>query len=280
MRYVDEDLNDSPTHPKPLDVDNTFKIRELIVQVSKHQHIILFLDIDGTISEFHPNPAQSTIHPTLLKTIHHLDALTLLTLVTGRSVQQAQTMIQPYRWDIVGSHGLEYSKSKIQQHIDFKIESLNQLEAFIQLLSKQTPQLRIEVKRYSIALHFREHPELASVAKAIAQHCLDRFSEYFEIKSGKCVYELVPKGTNKGSAIAHIIEECDLHADGNGMHYYPIFIGDDVTDESGFRVINQFHGCSIKVGSGQTEATHHLNNVSQVQYFLEGLSTRLSIMKT
>ncbi len=72
----------------------------------------------------------------------------------------------------------------------------------------------------------------------------------------------MPKGANKGSAIQQIIQQYHL------SDHYPIFIGDDLTDEAGFQVINTFKGCSIKVGTGNTVAQHRLENVTQVQAFL------------
>ena len=70
------------------------------------------------------------------------------------------------------------------------------------------------------------------------------------------------EGANKGAAIQKIIQHYHLN------DYYPIFIGDDLTDEAGFKVINTLNGCSIKVGSGKTLAHHRLEKVTQVQAFL------------
>ena len=97
-----------------------------------------------------------------------------------------------------------------------------------------------------------------------ALDCLTHF-QAFELKAGKFVFELVPKGANKGSAIQHIHQQAHL------SDHYPIFIGDDLTDEAGFQVINSLKGCSIKVGTGNTVAQHRLENVTQVQAFLTEL---------
>ncbi|MNY55112.1 Trehalose-6-phosphate phosphatase [compost metagenome] len=44
----------------------------------------------------------------------------------------------------------------------------------------------------------------------------------------------------------------------------PVFVGDDLTDESGFSVVNQAGGVSIKVGQGETCAAWRLANVASV----------------
>ncbi|HCB31384.1 MAG TPA: trehalose-phosphatase [Acinetobacter lwoffii] len=224
--------------------------------------LVLFLDIDGTISEFHPDPAKSIIKNETLNTLRELQQYIQLVLVTGRSIVQAQKLIYPFDWNIAGSHGLELSyQSRLSKLIDLNPKQFELLKNYITEHSNNIPQTRIEIKDYSVALHFREHPYLEHQVHAFALNCLTHFQD-FELKAGKFVFELVPKGANKGSAIQQIIQQYHL------SDHYPIFIGDDLTDEAGFQVINTFKGCSIKVGTGNTVAQHRLENVTQVQAFL------------
>lgn len=225
--------------------------------------VVLFLDIDGTISEFHPDPDKSIIYPEIINILENLQQYIQLILVTGRSILQAQKLIHPLQWNIAGSHGLELIyQADLKTLISLNKPQLQALKQYIQEQAVQIPDLRIEVKDYSVALHFREHPQLEDRVHAFALECLNQFSD-FELKAGKYVFELVPKGANKGSAIQQIIQQYHL------TDHYPMFIGDDLTDEAGFKVINALHGCSIKVGLGQTLARYRLENVSQVQAFLK-----------
>ena len=225
--------------------------------------VVLFLDIDGTISEFHPDPDKSIIHPEIINILENLQQYIQLILVTGRSILQAQKLIHPLQWNIAGSHGLELIyQADLKRLVSLNQPQLQVLKQHIQEQAVQIPDLRIEVKDYSVALHFREHPQLEDRVHVFALECLNQFSD-FELKAGKYVFELVPKGANKGSAIQQIIQQYHL------TDHYPMFIGDDLTDEAGFKVINALHGCSIKVGLGQTLARYRLENVSQVQAFLK-----------
>jgi trehalose 6-phosphate phosphatase len=62
------------------------------------------------------------------------------------------------------------------------------------------------------------------------------------------VLELAPRDHHKGEAIREMLQ----HEPFAGRR--PIFIGDDVTDEDGFQVVNELGGVSIRVGTGAATA--------------------------
>ena len=61
-----------------------------------------------------------------------------------------------------------------------------------------------------------------------------------------------PTGADKGSVVGDLMT----------IHPFcgrrPIFIGDDQTDEHGFRAVNRLDGLSVKIGKGQTDAVCRL----------------------
>ena len=80
------------------------------------------------------------------------------------------------------------------------------------------------------------------------------------------MFEIRPAGFSKGKAI-----QAFMHGE-PFVGRLPVFIGDDVTDEDGFAIVNALGGTSIRVGHvAPSAATHHLANVSEVIDWLRSL---------
>jgi trehalose 6-phosphate phosphatase len=86
------------------------------------------------------------------------------------------------------------------------------------------------------------------------------------MQPGKCVIELKPSGINKGAAIDAFLQESPFKG------RKPIFIGDDLTDEHGFEVVNAKSGISVKVGAGTTHAQWRLGCVNDVHQWLKRIT--------
>ena len=77
------------------------------------------------------------------------------------------------------------------------------------------------------------------------------------------VLEIAPAAHSKGVAIETFLKEKPFAG------RVPVFVGDDVTDEDGFRAVNEAHGISIRVGDiRQSAATYYLRDVAAVQPWL------------
>lgn len=231
---------------------------------SKEKQYCLFLDIDGTLSEFHIDPSQSFIPQSTLQTLQQLIDLDITVIaMTGRSVKVASQLFFPLQAPIAGTHGLEIQidqETKLNTCVDEIDISL--LQYNVQKACLAYPQLLIENKDYSVAIHYRQYPELAEIVKKIALN-IQCMHPKFKMNEGKYVFELLPAEADKGRAIQKILDHF------NFTHVLPIFIGDDKTDESGFKIINHYHGVSIKVGEEQTQAHYRLKNVADVAHFLD-----------
>ena len=80
---------------------------------------------------------------------------------------------------------------------------------------------------------------------------------------GKMVAELRPAGSTKGVAVSEFMSEDPFRG------RVPVYIGDDLTDESAFEWVNGAGGLSIAVNvSGATAARERLPSVSAVREWL------------
>jgi trehalose 6-phosphate phosphatase len=95
----------------------------------------------------------------------------------------------------------------------------------------------------------------------------------FQLVAGKMVYEIKPGGRDKGTAIADFMTEAPFAG------RVPVFIGDDVTDEDGFTVVNGAGGHSIKVGAGNSLARWRLSDAQSVRCWLEAYAAFLDKKK-
>lgn len=261
----------SVNSPSQLLVDNVAKV------VQGVSDLLLLLDIDGTLSEFHPDPQQSFISNDNLAILAQLQNHLPLWLVTGRSVADARRLTAPLKLPVIGSHGLQCD-TLIDSYslVDIDLAQLEQINQSVINATGDRPHWRIEQKPFGVALHFREHPELADSALTIMQAIGHDFKEW-QLKAGKCVYELLPQGVDKGSAINHVLNHYHPHC-------RPIFIGDDVTDEAGFIAVQSYgdtsnkkgsdiKGIGVKVGCEPTHAHYYVSDVSAVTALLQGLLT-------
>ena len=261
----------SATSPSQLLANNIAKV------VQGVSGLLLLLDIDGTLSEFHPDPQQSFISNDNLAILAQLQNHIPIWLVTGRSVADARRLTAPLKLPVIGSHGLQCD-TLIDGYslVDINLAQLQQINQSVVNATGDNPHWRIEQKPFGVALHFREHPELADKALTIMQAIGHDFNDW-QLKAGKCVYELLPQGVDKGSAINHVLKHYHPHC-------CPIFIGDDVTDEAGFIAVQSYgdtsnkkssdiKGIGVKVGYEPTHAHYYVSDVSAVTALLQGLLT-------
>ena len=92
----------------------------------------------------------------------------------------------------------------------------------------------------------------------------------YRLIDGKKVLEIAPRDHHKGEAIREMLQHPPFHG------RRPVFIGDDVTDEDGFRIVNDLGGLSIRVGQGnETAARYALGNVDDVHDWLRVVAASL-----
>lgn len=225
-----------------------------------------FFDIDGTLVDIAPTPSEIFLEHDLHVLIRRLHRSSggALALISGRSIADVDSIFAGSSLPVAGQHGLERRNAlgNISRHNAIP-EQLAEARKRLGEATARHSGLLLEDKGLSLALHYRAAPALASFAHRIMRDLHADIGPDYTILSGKRVVELKPSGKDKGEAVREFMEEEPFRG------RIPVFIGDDVTDEHGFKVVNAHRGHSIKVGGGQTSARWRLRNVEAVRSWLE-----------
>lgn len=227
----------------------------------------LFLDVDGTLLTIASHPDAVKVSDDLLRLLARLNERVggAIALISGRAIANLDGLFDPLRLPCAGVHGLERRGADAVLHRSDAASLLAPLRPALADFVHARQGLLLEDKQQSLAVHFRNAPACEDEAEAFLRRLIAPEAKNLELKRGKMVLEVKPAGANKGTAIAAFMAERPF----SGRR--PVFIGDDVTDEDGFHVVNGLGGLSIRVGhDGHTAAPYHLADEAAVHAWLRG----------
>lgn len=229
----------------------------------------LFLDIDGTLLEIAETPERVHVPPPLKELLARLahDHAGALALVSGRSIAQVDRLFRPLTFPCAGLHGFERRDAGGVLHRPSTTdERLRRASSFLAALVAVNPGLCLEDKESTLAVHFRQAPDLEAIARRIVTQALHILGSGYCLLEGKMVLELKPDGFSKSTAIAAFLREPPF------QDRVPIFLGDDHTDEAGFTYVEGLGGTAIHVGSNRaSHARWRLSDVPAVHGWLTSL---------
>lgn len=235
--------------------------------------IALFLDVDGTLLDLAPRPDAVQVPaglPAVLDTVRQgLDGA--LALLSGRALATLDRLFAPHGFAAAGLHGLERrdATGQLAAHAA-PGPAMAALRAGMQGIHARHPGLLLEDKGGSLALHWRQSPDLAPVALEGVRTLARELGNGFTIQHGKQVVELRPAGADKGQAL-----RC-LMATPTFVGRLPLVFGDDLTDESAFQAAAALGGFGVIVGPRRpTAAGHALSGPAALRDWLAALPQQL-----
>lgn len=229
-------------------------------------HCALFLDIDGTLLELAERPdavradgAVSALLPALSRALGGA-----LALVTGRGISDVDRLFPGLGMPVAGQHGAERRDATGKVHLHAPSPAtLARLRELFTAFANARPGLLLEDKGHSLAIHFRQAPELgALVRRTVEEGVAATGTTGYALQPGKCLVELRPEGRDKGAAIHDFMDERPFRG------RFPVFVGDDRGDEHGFAMVDALGGWSVKVGPGSTRARFRHEDVAAVRQWL------------
>jgi trehalose 6-phosphate phosphatase len=229
----------------------------------------LLLDIDGTLLDLMPTPREVWVPPGLSQTLTSLLAKTsgALALVSGRSLNDIDLIFAPDEFPAVGGHGAEMRLASDGKAVPAHAPPLDkELKRRLAAIAKLSPGILLEDKGYSLALHYRLAPHAESaIYEAVALIRADLPDAPIEVLPGKCVCEIKHSGFTKASGVRELMTRSPF----KGRR--PLFIGDDVTDETVFAIMPDYDGLSFSVGRRAQGVDGHFDSPADVREFLARL---------
>jgi trehalose 6-phosphate phosphatase len=229
----------------------------------------LLLDIDGTLLDLAPTPREVWVPPGLAKTLNRLLARTsgALALVSGRSLNDIDLIFAPEQFPAVGGHGAEMRLSTDSEAVAAHAPPMDkELKRRLAAIAKLSPGILLEDKGYSLALHYRLAPHAEkAIYEAVSLIRADLPNAPIEVLPGKSVCEIKHSGFNKASGVIELMK----HEPFKGRR--PLFIGDDVTDETVFAIMPDMDGLAFSVGRRAKGVAGHFDEPSDVRAFLAHL---------
>jgi trehalose 6-phosphate phosphatase len=230
--------------------------------------VAILLDIDGTLIDIAPTPHDVCVPPGLPQILKGLLANTsgALALVSGRSLPDIDGLFAPARFPAVACHGAEI-RAAASDAVAIRAEPLEpELKRRLASIANLSPGILIEDKGYSLAVHYRLAPQAEkAIYAAVSLIQADLADAPIEVLPGKCVCEIKRSGFTKASGIRELMTQ------GPFAGRRPLFVGDDVSDESAFAIMPEFGGIAFSVGKEARGVAGHFDTPSDVREFLARL---------
>lgn len=249
--------------------------------------LLVAMDFDGTLAHFSDEPEGVHAVPGAIEALEGLAELpnTVAMVISGRNLEQlAHATMLPVHGPVrlVGSHGAEPADGGAANLRPEQQAWLGELRSHAEGIAAEHEGAWVEIKPLAVGLHTRLVQD-KQLAEQFNQRLADfaATSELSQVTWGKDILEVAVDKTTKGSYIEDFRR---AYARQPGRELRVLFAGDDTTDETVLSTLRYSPATSpgtapapdigIRVGGGETSATHRLDAPENVRDFLQDLLRR------
>jgi trehalose 6-phosphate phosphatase len=253
-----------------------FDDRDRIIQeVKSRARRAFFLDYDGTLTPIVQDPEKASLSSKYRKVIASLlrNEKNLVCIISGRAIEQLEGLIRLKGLVLAGNHGMEITGPGILYVNDGALRAkvlLTEIAHMLKLKLRDFEGILVEDKGLTVSVHYRMlAPSQHAHLKKFFYREMEKFltSKTVVVTGGKRVLEVRPNVVwDKGSAVKWLLG----YVSKNLLEEpYPIYMGDDETDEDAFRALKG-RGLTVLVSSQEreSEAAYFTRNVEEVYQFL------------
>lgn len=225
--------------------------------------LLVTLDFDGTLSALTETPAQARLEPKLHKAVKQLSVTwgVSVFILSGRSLDNVRQKVAIKGLYYAGNHGMEIKGPGFSWLDKVAVKSRKLLAELAEGLDKWFPPytgVLVEDKVFSVSVHYRNlkpayrHSFLGRMGLLMRQK-----NNFIHWRRGHKVFEALPNGSaDKGHAVQLLLKHL-----GEPL---AIAVGDDLTDEDMFRVLEK-KGVTVRVGKkANSKAKYYLSTQTEV----------------
>ncbi len=237
------------------------------------KELFVALDFDGTIAPIKDDPEAVEISAEMKKRLKNLAMRCRVAIITGRDLGDIRERVGLEELFYSGSHGFEIvgpSGSGLFFEVGKEfLPAIDSAGESLAVLIKKAPGAVLQRKRFSISVHYRLVDESLVPDLKDAVDGVVKGLKGLVARPDKKAIEILPrKKWNKGRALLWLLEAAGM----SPQNSFTISIGDDVTDEDTFRVVNG-RGAGIIVTETEppqaTFADYSLKSTAEVGRFIE-----------
>jgi trehalose 6-phosphate phosphatase len=250
----------------------------ILLQIQRARHVLFLTDFDGTLTPIVEKPELAVLPEATRNLLQALTSQGHFTvgIISGRALADLKRKVNVDGAIYAGNHGFEIEGPGL----NFVNPIVDEIKPFYRIIRQilgltlgTIKGVFVEDKGITLSVHYRmvDKDKVKDVERLV-QGAIKRpkLLGLFKMTSGKKVYEVRPSVKwDKGKAIRLLMERYGQGKRNSGL--LPMYLGDDLTDEDGFQVIEKYgNGITVHVGepNSNSMARYFLKSPDEVQKFL------------